>query len=172
MDRPSEILFAYSRWFGALSPWLWLTPVALVILIILAAAFLGLHTAYAQTGEGLLPSLRALAVLAAGVWMSASFVYWIRDRHAYRTRYLLTGTAVLVKSLRGDETSLSWSDFDRAVDSRVGRCIQLFSSRLDKPVTLVFGTPGYPGLAPRHKLDVARRLVRDKLGERYSRVWW
>lgn len=66
---------------------------------------------------------------------------------------------------------LPWSDFDHAVDNRALKYIRIFSPQIDKPVTLMLGSPGLPPLSPLQKLQLARQLVEEKLGQRLKRQW-
>jgi hypothetical protein len=172
MNDPEYIEFAYPRWFSMAAPWLWLPFLALIILLIVASGLFALHTARARATLDLLTYAQGIIVVCVGAWMGGSFVHWVRDRHAFRSRYRLSESGILVQTTDTEERLCLWSDIDRCVDSRLGQYIKLWSSTLSDPVTLMFGTPGSPPAPPTEKLGMARRLIREKLGSKYERTWW
>jgi hypothetical protein len=172
MNDPEHIEFAYPRWFAVAALWLWLPLLALIILTIVSSGLFALHTAHAKASLDLLAYAQAMLVICVGVWMGGSFVHWVRDRHAFHSRYQLSESGILVQTTGTEERLCLWSDIDRCVDSRLGRYVKLWSPKLSDPVTLQFGTSGSPRVSPAEKLGMARRLVREKLGSKYEKIWW
>lgn len=172
MNRPDDIEVAYPRWFAAAALWLWLPMLAFIILVILASGAFGIFSAHSRTSLDLLAYAQPLLIIGVGVWMGGSFIHWVRDRHAFQSRYVLSDKGVLVQARGIEDRFCSWSEFDACIDSRLGRYIELRSSTLPQPVTLMFGTPGSPRVSPTAKLELARQLTREKLGSKCERTWW
>ena len=172
MSYPVYIEFAYPRWFAVAALWLWLPLLALIIVAIVASGLFGLYTAHARSSLDLSAYAQAMLVTCVGIWMGGSFVHWVRDRHAFRCRYQLSESGILVQVAGTEERRCLWSDIDKCVDSRLGRYVKLWSSKLADPVVLQFGTAGSPRVSPAEKLGMARSLVREKLSSKYERNWW
>lgn len=172
MDYLEHIEFAYPRWFAVAALWLWLPLLALIILLIVASGLFALHAAYARAPLDLFAYAKALLITCVGAWMGGSFVHGVRDRDAFHTRYLLSESGILVQTAGIEERLCLWPDIDKCVDSRLGRYVKLWSSKLSQPVTLQFGTPGSPRVSPTEKLDMARQLIREKIGSKCEKIWW
>jgi hypothetical protein len=171
MNNLSELAFAYSPWFKDYIG-LWLVLLGPIVLVIDAAALFALYSAYTSLHPTLLAYARAVVVLGAGSWMSASLLHWVRDRYAFRTRYVLTEQGISVEPSDGFGLSVSWSDFDHAIECRLCRYIQLFTPKLERPVVLTFGAGGGPPLLPRQKFTLASQLIRKNLGSRCMEKWY
>jgi len=171
MERPEKIEFATPPPFGWLMVWLGLPLLGVIIAFIIAASLYAILSAQPQSSGILTIKVKGSIMFGAGLWMAAAFVHWFRDRHAITTSYLLCEQGIHVKPPGMPERLLLWSDFDRAVYNRPLKYIQIFSPKIDKPVTLILGSPGAPPLPPLQKLELARHLVEEKLGQRLKRQW-
>jgi hypothetical protein len=170
MESSSAIEFSYPAWFRDLL-WLWLLLLGAIIVVLDAAALFGLYSVYTSTRASPFRYAQGVVVLGTGAWMTMSFIHWVRDRHAFRTRYVLTEQSVIVEPHDGLAVSMGWPEFDCAVECRLCRYIRLSAPRLEHSVVLTFGAKGGSALPPREKFDTAVRLIQEKLGRRYARTW-
>ena len=147
----------------------------LIGLVIVGLIGLGLAAALAIESQSIdIFSTRFAGVVmfVIGLWLGASYLHAMRHLYAFRTQYMLSETGVSIEARDRSRRQLAWTDFEFAIDNRLLRYIQLASSQLDRPVVLMFGTPGAPALRPEEKLQLARHLIAEKLGVRFRRQWW
>ena len=158
--------YSYGRW-GAVMIYLGLPFIGAIIAILLACSVLLLFT----PDSSLLLRLQSLVGVGIAVWMGASEFHWIRDRHAFTTRYSLSEAGVFMESTEGSGVLVPWSEFDQSVDCRGLRFISLAGSGVERPVVLIFGTPGMPGVSPVEKAQLSRDLIARHLGSRLLKRW-
>ena len=170
MDRPREIEFASPGLIGSLKVWVGLPVIGLVIVLIAVAAFNGLFATGGYSKARFY--LEGIMLLGFDLWLATWFVQVVRNRHAFTTRYVLSEFGVVVKPPEIPQRQISWSDFESSVEYRALRYIQLVSAQLDRPVTLMFGSPGSPSVDAFEKFRLARELLSRKLGSRFRRQWW
>ena len=171
MNVPEQIEFVYPRWFASVALWLWLPLLALLILVTIASAPFGFYAAHNMMPDPYAYAQAAL-VTCVGVWMGGSFLHWVRDRHAFHTRYLLSENGILIQCGETEEHLCLWSDIAKCGDSRLRRYIRLWSPRLSQPVVLMFGTSGLPQVSPTEKFAMTRQFIREKIGSKCEKIWW
>jgi hypothetical protein len=116
-------------------------------------------------------TLGALFLLAIGSWMLLNGLHLRRDRHAFRTRYVLTDEGIQVNPADLPAQTLSWTQFTGAYHSRLLRYLRLSAPSVVPDVVLIFGAPPKPGRDGQPKYVLTRNLIAEKLGDRYLKGW-
>jgi hypothetical protein len=164
MSEPIE--YSYGRW-GAFMLYLGLPFIGAIVAVLLAGSLLTLFGA----DSSIWIRLQALVGVGISAWSGASLFHWIRDRHALRTRYSLSEAGVFVERTQGAGDFIPWSKFSAGVDCRGLRFISVSGGGLERPVVLLFGTPGSPSVSPTEKAQLARELIGRHLGSRLLKRW-
>src|SRR3954469_259173 len=163
MNNQEEISFKYPYKIGHLMIWFGLPFIGLLISILIGATCYWLYS-LKFNAEGFYISLfKGVVLLGVSLWMLASFVHWVRDRHAFITSYTLSDNGIFIELSSGIKQQISWSDFDFAIDHWTLRYIKIFSIKSEKPVTLIFGTPGKPNKNATANYELAKILVSSRL---------
>ncbi|MBE0448874.1 MAG: hypothetical protein IBX64_12435 [Actinobacteria bacterium] len=165
MEEEQIVTFGYPYKLGYAMIWIGLPLLGVIILILFCASIFWLYQLEIGSDEFLFDLLKGGLVLGVSIWMLASFFHWCRDRHAFVTEYTLSQCGVYVEASAGPSFKVPWTEFECAVDNFTLRYIKIYSKNLDRPVTLLFGTPGTP-----HNYELAKELVRSKL--RVVRRFW
>jgi hypothetical protein len=164
MSEPLE--YTYGGW-GALMLYLALPFIGAIVATLLTCSLLMLFAA----DSTIWIRLQALFGVGISMWMGASLFHWIRDRHAFKTRYSLSEAGVFVEGRQGSGAFIPWSNFSGGVDCRGLRFISVSGGDLERPVVLLFGTPGSPSVSPTEKARLARELISRHLGSRLLTRW-
>lgn len=170
MDPKEEISFKYPNKIGHVMIWLGLPILGMMILLLISATFYWLYSLRIYNEGFYIDLFKGLALLGVSLWMSASFIHWVKDYHACITSYTLSDTGVSIEMASGLKQELTWSDFDSAFDNRTLRYIKIFSKKIDKPVTIIFGTPGKPSNSATANYKQAQILVSSKM--RVVKKYW
>lgn len=166
MNNNEEISFRYPKKIGFILIWLGLPFIVMLIFILGCAASYWIYSLEFRSEEFLVDLFKGGALLGMSLWMFASLIHWIKDRHAFITSYVLTKDGISIESVSGISELLPWSDFEYAIYHWALRYVKIYSKKLDKPVTLIFGTPG----KPIDNYDLAKDLISTKL--RVDRKFW
>ena len=121
-----------------------------------------------QTGMN---AFRAVFLFAVGAWMGLVGLHLRRDRHAFRTRYVLTDAGIEVSAEEKLAQIVPWSAISSAHQSRLLRYFRLASSLTSPDVVLIFGAPPKVGINGQMKYAQTRATLTVKLGDRLIREW-
>jgi hypothetical protein len=111
-----------------------------------------------------------LVGVVLSAWLGASCIHWLRDAHAFSTRYRLSREGVTLER-KGLKESVLWPQIDFAVECKSLRHFKLHSALLSRPIILMFGAGGYPRMDPGQKGASVRALLQEMLGERFRSGW-
>ena len=98
-------------------------------------------------------------------------LHFRRDRHAFTTRYIVGDEGIEILSAEAAPELVSWSQFQRARQSRLLRYFSLTHSAHAKDVVLVFGAPPKEVLGADLKYQLTGKAVAEKLGGRLVKEW-
>src|ERR1700683_3199162 len=116
-------------------------------------------------------AFRAVFLLGLGAWMGLVGLHLRRDRHAFRTRYVLTDAGIEVSAEEKPAQIVPWSAISSAHQSRLLRYFRLASSLTSPDVVLIFGAPPKVGINGQMKYAQTRATLTVKLGDRLIREW-
>jgi hypothetical protein len=117
-------------------------------------------------------AFRAAFVFGLGSWMGLVGLHLRRDRHAFRTRYVLTDGGIEVSAEEKPAQLVPWSEISSAHQSRLLRYFRLDSSLVSPDIVLIFGAPPKVGINGQMKYAQTRAIIAAKLGDGLIKDWF
>jgi hypothetical protein len=142
-----------------------LLAISLFTLLLTLAALLLLPLTIAN-------AFRAAFVFGLGSWMGLVGLHLRRDRHAFRTRYVLTDAGIEVGVEEKPVQFVPWSEISSAHQSRLLRYFRLASRLVSRDIVLIFGAPPKVGTNGQMKYAQTRAIIAAKLGDGLIGEWF